>query len=182
MPPPIRLRHTRAGRCARTTPTSTEPTGAPRPLDRQTDTVSATAPYSVSGTPSATCAFQSRAPSRCTATPASAVPSRTRRSAASGCTVPPPKLWVFSTATAAVDTRYGPAVRHHHRQRHLGVEQADLPTGRLRVPGAGGDARGDGVRSQLGPHDVSQAVAQQLLGPARPAAARPARSPASRWG
>ena len=31
------------------------------------------------------------------------------RSWSNGCTVPPPKLWVFSTATQAVDTRYGPA-------------------------------------------------------------------------
>ncbi len=46
-----------------------EPTGAPSPLDRQTASTSAIAPYSASGTPVATWAFQIRAPSMWTRAP-----------------------------------------------------------------------------------------------------------------
>ena len=41
--------------------------------------------------------------------PAPRRPARSARSSSIGCTVPPPKLCVFSTAIAAVETRYGPA-------------------------------------------------------------------------
>ena len=47
--------------------TTTDPTGAPRPLLRQTDIVSNSAPYPSSPTPVATWAFQIRAPSQCSA-------------------------------------------------------------------------------------------------------------------
>ena len=47
IPPPSSLRRTPAPGSSRPRgPTSSEPTGAPRPLDRQTETTSATAPYS----------------------------------------------------------------------------------------------------------------------------------------
>ena len=59
--------------------------------------------------PVATCAFQSRAPSRCIRTPAVAGDLAQPPDWSSGCTVPPPKLCVFSTTTAPVDTRCGPA-------------------------------------------------------------------------
>ncbi len=66
------------------------------------------APYSASGTPVATCAFQTRAPSRWTPVPTPVAHSRRSWSSASGSTAPPAKLWVFSTETAAVRTKNGP--------------------------------------------------------------------------
>ena len=50
-------------------PTTSEPTGAPSPFDRHTEITSAHAPYDANGTPVATWAFQSRAPSRWTPMP-----------------------------------------------------------------------------------------------------------------
>ena len=71
MPPPIRLRRTRASATWSAEPIISEPIGAPSPFDRQTAIVSATAPYDASGVPVATWAFQIRAPSTCTAQPTS---------------------------------------------------------------------------------------------------------------
>ena len=89
-------------------PTTSEPTGAPSPFDRHTDSTSAHAPYDASGTPVATWAFQSRAPSRCTPMPTDVAQVRSASRSASGSTAPPAKLWVFSTETAAVRTKNGP--------------------------------------------------------------------------
>ena len=108
MPPPIRLRRTRASSTASREPTISEPTGAPSPLDRQTERTDAMAPYSASGTPVATCAFQIRAPSRCTPAPTPVAQARRSWSSSSGSTAPPAKLWVFSTEIAAVRTKNGP--------------------------------------------------------------------------
>ena len=71
MPPPSLRRTIRA--CAARSPevTTSDPTGAPRPFERQTDSVSNSAPYRVSGTPVATAAFQIRAPSQCSVMPSS---------------------------------------------------------------------------------------------------------------
>ncbi len=55
--------------------------------------------------PAATEAFQIRAPSRWTATPASRDQSHSFCSSSSGCTSPPPRLCEFSTAIAAVAVR-----------------------------------------------------------------------------
>ncbi len=85
-----------------------DPTGAPSPFDRQTAITSASPPYVASGTPVATCAFQIRAPSTWTRVPTSSAQVRSACSCSSGTTAPPAKLWVFSTATAAVGTKYGP--------------------------------------------------------------------------
>ena len=84
--------------------TTTEPTGAPRPLRRQTDSVSnsrAVVRQRVAGGDEA---FQMRAPSQCSATPWPSTSARSSCSTASGCTAPPPRLWVCSTQTAAVGT------------------------------------------------------------------------------
>jgi len=108
IPPPMRLRHTRDSSIASRLPTTSEPTGAPSPLDRQTAITSATAPYSRSGVPVATWAFQIRAPSTWMPAPASVANSRRSRRSDSGSTAPPAKLWVFSTAIAAVGTKNGP--------------------------------------------------------------------------
>ena len=87
----------------------TEPIGAPRPLERQTLMVSKCFPYSENETPDATWAFQMRAPSRCIAMPRAWAADESFAISSIGCTVPPPKLWVFSTAITLVDTKYGPA-------------------------------------------------------------------------
>ncbi len=90
-------------------PTSSEPTGAPRPLDRQTDSTSATAPYSASGVPVATCAFQIRAPSRWIAdADAGGVLAQVAQVLRAAAPLRPAKLWVFSTEMAAVRTKNGP--------------------------------------------------------------------------
>src|SRR5664280_39680 len=73
MPPPSRRRSTRASATAAALATTTEPTGAPSPLDRHTDRVSNSSPYAESCTPLATLAFQIRAPSQCSAIPCPAV-------------------------------------------------------------------------------------------------------------
>ncbi len=90
-----RADHERADRCA-------------QPLGRHTDITSTHAPYDASGTPVATCAFQSRAPSRWTPTPTESAQARSACRSASGRTAPPAKLWVFSTETAVVRTKNGP--------------------------------------------------------------------------
>ncbi len=73
IPPPSRLRHTLASAMRSALDASIEPMGAPRPFEKQTETVSKSSPYADSGVPVATCAFHSRAPSRCISTPASPV-------------------------------------------------------------------------------------------------------------
>ncbi len=108
MPPPIRLRRTRASSTWSCVPTNSEPTGAPSPLDRQTASASVSAPYASSGVPVATCAFQIRAPSMCSAQPTPSAQARSACRSASGSTAPPAKLWVFSTETAVVRTKNGP--------------------------------------------------------------------------
>ena len=59
-----------------------------RPLERHSETLSNGAQTSASGTPSATAAFQARAPSRWSGTPASRATSATARATPSGTTVP----------------------------------------------------------------------------------------------
>ena len=71
-PPPSRVRWTRASAMRSAGPASTEPTGAPRPLLMQQVTVVAGAASSATGTPRATAALNSRAPSRCTGGPRAA--------------------------------------------------------------------------------------------------------------
>ena len=66
-------------------------------------TVSNMPPSPNAGTPLATAAFASRAPSRWTAIPSSRAVSTVARSSSSGQTPPPALLWVSSSATT--DTR-----------------------------------------------------------------------------
>ena len=71
MPPPSIFRARRARPMKSRLPVTTEPTGAPSPLERQKVTESAWAATSFAGIPVATHAFQRRAPSRWTARPCS---------------------------------------------------------------------------------------------------------------
>src|SRR3954466_12978317 len=73
-------------------PASTPPMGAPRPLEKSSHAVSKPRVHSVVGTPLATTAFISRAPSRCSRKPLALATSTTSRSCASGHTWPPARL------------------------------------------------------------------------------------------
>ena len=103
--------------------TTSEPTGAPRPLLRQTDRVPNTRAVGRErraggdgGVPDAgAVAVQRDAVRR---RPAPAAPA----ARASGCTAPPPRLWVCSTLTAAVGDR-APAGRPQLGARQLGGQQ-----------------------------------------------------------
>ena len=99
-PPPIRFRSRRTPLIRSRVVATRDPAGAPSPLLRHTDTVSALSHHFCSAIPVATCAFQMRAPSRCTARPAPCATSATVSICASGQMVPPPRLCVFSIATA----------------------------------------------------------------------------------
>ena len=123
-----------APRRSRSAEPSTDPTGAPSPLDRQTEIVSTSrAVRRRAATPVATCAFQIRAPSRCTASPTSSAqrtqPLAARRAAARcrrrSCACSRPTI-------AAVDTKYGPDVRRVHRR----AIAARSTTPARRCPGA----------------------------------------------
>ena len=83
-------------------PAMTAPSGQPSPLERQSVTVSNSRPYSAAGVPLATAAFMSRAPSRCTESPCARASATTSWRCASGQTLPPPPLWVFSMQTSLV--------------------------------------------------------------------------------
>ena len=110
MPPPRRLRSTRARAMRSAGPASSDPTGAPRPFDRQHVTVVAGAERSATVVPVATAALNRRAPSRWTGTPTAA----TAASRSSGHGRPPEARWVSSTHTtegaghrcAAASTRW----------------------------------------------------------------------------
>ena len=67
IPPPSWRRNTRARAIISRGPVSTEPTGAPRPLEKQNDTLSASAAIVAASVSSASAALKMRAPSRCTA-------------------------------------------------------------------------------------------------------------------
>mmetsp|Transcript_6219 Transcript_6219/g.15858 ORF Transcript_6219/g.15858 Transcript_6219/m.15858 type:complete len:280 (-) Transcript_6219:2025-2864(-) len=102
MVPPHALRSRRALRMNSASPRMTLPTGAPRPLERHTLTVSAAATQRAGETPSAAAAFHIRAPSRCSLMPFSlhSCPHLSRYSR--GSTRPPHLLWVCSTHSRRV--------------------------------------------------------------------------------
>ena len=79
MPPPKSLRFRRTSWITSASPATAEPTGAPRPFEKHTETVSTSATSAAGGTPSATAAFQRRAPSMCMSHP---VPPREGRDVA----------------------------------------------------------------------------------------------------
>ena len=101
IPPPIRLRQTRASAIGVGRADQQRADRRAEALGQADRSTSATAPYSASGMPVATWAFQIRAPSRWTRTPtASAHAAERRAGRRCGCTAPPAKLWVFSTEIA----------------------------------------------------------------------------------
>ena len=84
MPPPNIFRARRARSMKARVPTTTDPTGAPSPLDRQKVTESAWAANSRTGAPVAMLALKIRAPSRCTAIPLAVAIRRISRRASRG--------------------------------------------------------------------------------------------------
>ncbi len=87
-------------------PATSAPSGQPSPLDRQSVTVSNWRPISAAGTPEATAAFISRAPSRWTLRPSSRLVATTAASSSSGQTRPPDALCVFSSETTRVAEKW----------------------------------------------------------------------------
>ena len=100
--PPQRLRKRRASTTSLRGPQNALPTGAPRPFEKHTLTVSKGAQSVATSTPQATLAFQMRAPSRCVASPSDRARSATARACAAGHTRPPARLCVFSIETSDV--------------------------------------------------------------------------------
>ncbi len=69
MPPPSSLRYRSARTISSAVPAIIDPTGAPRPFERQNWTVSTSRQMTSAPTPSATAALNRRAPSMCTFMP-----------------------------------------------------------------------------------------------------------------
>ena len=98
MPPPSRLRANLASAMTSRVPASNDPTGAQSPLDRQHMTVVAEAAHSAAGTPVATSALKSRAPSMWIGIGPAASTRARRRSADHGA--PDAAMCVFSMLTS----------------------------------------------------------------------------------
>ena len=106
MPPPSILRARCTRRITSREPHTSEPTGAPSPLERQNVTVSKGSAQTAAGVPVATTAFHRRAPSRCSASPCCFAACATSLSWSSGNTRPPARLCVFSTETIRVGAKW----------------------------------------------------------------------------
>src|SRR5713226_1719924 len=149
IPPPRRLRISQArGRSSRRKARQ-EPTGQPSPFDRLTMPVVAPAVRVAGGTPSAAAAFHRRAPSRCTGNPAECAAVTMSAVTASGITLPPAALWVFSIATAEMRGTWGDAGELVMHQVGIGFEH-QLRSRRR--------AEGDGGLVRLGARGEEQCV------------------------
>jgi len=102
IPPPHIFRNRLARWMTARLPASALPTGAPRPFENATLTVSNGAASSLTESPLAALAFQMRAPSRCAASPAACAAAPRAIDAFSESTLPPPRLCVFSIVTSEV--------------------------------------------------------------------------------
>ena len=158
IPPPIRLRRTRAWTMASADPASSEPTGAPSPLDRQTrHDVGDRAVLSERGPgrhvrvpePSAVEVHPGAGADRELAQVAQVLQRQHR---------PPGEV----VRVLDRDRRGRHEERAHVRREHRGDRrQVDLPA-RVR-PGAHGQAADSRVRTELGPGDVRRGLAEHLL-------------------
>src|SRR6476660_5214784 len=95
MPPPHIFLNRRARSISSFEPTRADPTGAPRPFEKQTLTVSQKVAYCFSDTPLATVAFHSRAPSIWTVKPRFLAARDNSASVSTGQTLPDPELLLF---------------------------------------------------------------------------------------
>jgi hypothetical protein len=100
--PPKKCLPRRASCISSCEPAISAPSGQPRPFEKQSATVSNEPPMRALGTPHATAALTSRAPSRCTASSCSRHVATIASISSSGQTRPPELLCVFSTATMRV--------------------------------------------------------------------------------
>ena len=96
IPPPMRDRCARASAITSAAPQSSEPTGAPRPFDRQNIIVSAAARRSRGDVSSAIAAFQIRAPSTCTRKPPSCASLHRVVISSTAIGAPDAAMYVFS--------------------------------------------------------------------------------------
>ena len=115
-------------------PMSTDPTGAPSPLEKHIITVSATSAHSASGTPEAASAFHSRAPSRWTRAPPSRAARATSRRVASGTITPPFRLCVFSRHTSASRATCSSSDSNAARTVSAGITPSAARMGRASTP------------------------------------------------
>jgi 3-deoxy-7-phosphoheptulonate synthase len=158
IPPPSRLRHTRAAATRSAVVASSDPIGAPSPLDRQTDTVSNSRPYAGSSTPLATW----RVPQ------AGAVEVQGQARVV-GDRPQPLQLGqrLHGAATEVVGVLDGDRDRRHQVRAgvraHQRGDRVDVDQPAVRGVGAGGDAGERSTGAELGPHHVRVGVAQQLL-------------------
>ena len=127
--PPIILRRRRAAAMTGPLPASTAPTGALRPFDRHSDTVSTWAARSAGGTPRCVAALNRRAPSRWTGIPRAWARSATAAMWASGRTVPPAALWEVSSAIMAVRSGLADGCRaSSRRSRSMAPSVPGMPS------------------------------------------------------
>ena len=108
MPPPSALRNTRALAIRSAKPTSIDPTGAPRPFDRQNITVSNPRVSVFTSTPSATAALKMRAPSRCSGNLWAFAPLQISSKTSTRVHTPPARFAVFSISISPVAARKPP--------------------------------------------------------------------------
>ena len=102
IPPPSILRSRRARSANSRGPQSSDPTGQPKPFERQKETESAGAASSAAASPVAASALKMRAPSRCTASPAPRATSAGEAVAAAVSAAPPQRFCVFSRQSRAL--------------------------------------------------------------------------------
>ncbi len=130
-------------------PATTEPHGAPSPLLRHTLIESKPAASCFSVAPVAAAAFHSRAPSRWVCMPSACAASVTATSSPRSQTMPPPRLWVFSTATTRVGDEYGSTGLNAARTS-VAVNVPPLPTTCVCRPASAASAP-DSWRQQCAP-------------------------------
>ena len=178
IPPPIRLRRTRASAIAsaRADHQRARP-GRPSPFDRQTEITSAQAPYAANGTPVATWAFQMPRAVEVDAD-ADRVGPRAQR------------LEVLEREHRAAGEVVGVLDRDRRgadeERPHVGgvhrLDRGQVDLAARVAPGAHGQPGEGAVRAELGAGDVGGGLAQHLLPRLRPGTPRRARWPSSRSG
>ena len=145
-------RATRAAAIVASSPASSAPNGAHRPLFRLSATVSTGAASAASGTPSATAAFGSRAPSRWTRAPCFRAAAASASVRATSVTVPPARVCVFSRQSSAAPER------RNARSTHGGIEPAAVG-----VDGERRQARQLRDAERLARHHVGRALDDDRL-------------------
>ena len=168
----------RLGDLRRPSPIITEPIGAPSPLEKQTrHRVGDRAVRRQRRAGRDVGVPDARAVDVYAAAELVGASARSASRSASGSTVPPAKLWVFSTEIAVVRTKNGPmsgAYIDRIAPRSIWPSSRD--------PGARGDPGERAVGAELGPQDVRPRLAEHLLARPDQRGQRRARWPSTRSG